>query len=298
MFQCLVCGHDELEELQQQVRDSKEHRIVKCCKCTHIQLFPLPLVEHDESFYHENRQTRNLIGDSALDLIRLKGKYSLDIERRRKIVEQYMGKESKILEIGAGYGFFIEEMLKAGHDIEGIEISGFRRKLIKDRLNTNIYDINLLKQEPSQNLVEKYDVAVLFQVLEHISKPLLFINRATKVLKSGGILIIEVPNVRDHALEVSEAYNDFFWQRAHLSYFAPDMLVELIRSSNLKIIDMIGIQRYGLDNLFHWLAFGERPKKQTQLELASSLEWLNEAYKNKICGDLRSDTFMIICGKK
>jgi len=50
-FLCLLCGYDKAVVVKNRVRDSEEHKIVKCEKCGHVQISPLPSLEEDKEFY-------------------------------------------------------------------------------------------------------------------------------------------------------------------------------------------------------------------------------------------------------
>ena len=58
-------------------------------------------------------------------------------------------------------------------------------------------------------MIGKYDVIVMFQVLEHIPEPVLFLKNVGRLLKKTGKLIIEVPNLDDHLLNLNEEYFNF-----------------------------------------------------------------------------------------
>jgi SAM-dependent methyltransferase len=94
---------------------------------------------------------------------------------------------------------------------------------------------SLLEKAKLQN--DYYDVAVSFEVLEHIVCPLMFLNTIKGSLKKGGTLVLEVPNHNDALLSCYKeeiSYKDFYYHKAHIHYFTPTSLSDLCRYCGFK----------------------------------------------------------------
>lgn len=104
---------------------------------------------------------------------------------------QLINKNSSVLEVGSGPGYFLERLKENQINFTGLELN---REAIKIALNKGIEVKNEMVQDHSVTAYEKYDVVCSFQVLEHISEPLEFLKSSVDCLKKGGILIIAVPN--------------------------------------------------------------------------------------------------------
>jgi 2-polyprenyl-3-methyl-5-hydroxy-6-metoxy-1,4-benzoquinol methylase len=97
----------------------------------------------------------------------------------------------RVLEVGCGRGAFVERLCKEEKiDAQGIELNSNAVNLAKAK-GINVYSIDLHELAKKK---EKYDAVCSFQVLEHISDPLGFIEGQLKLIKPGGKLIIGVPN--------------------------------------------------------------------------------------------------------
>ncbi|MDJ0744588.1 MAG: class I SAM-dependent methyltransferase [Xenococcaceae cyanobacterium MO_167.B27] len=98
---------------------------------------------------------------------------------------------NSILEVGCGVGFFVKACIDSGFVINGIELN----KLAVNLAQENKLPVNhITLQEFAQFHPQSMDAICSFQVLEHISDPKSFINNCLKILKSGGRLIVSVPN--------------------------------------------------------------------------------------------------------
>ncbi len=103
----------------------------------------------------------------------------------------YIGQKQAVLEIGCGSGEFLELAQNKGAIPLGIEFNpGAVQACQKKGLNVCLQTI----EEHGQKDDKVYDVVCAFQVLEHLTKPASFIKEALSLLKTGGLLILSVPN--------------------------------------------------------------------------------------------------------
>lgn len=109
-------------------------------------------------------------------------------------VVRYINDKDVVLEVGSGDGVFIEKLItEKAVSYTGLELNkdAVERAKAKNIVLTN----ELLNQHVSvESNLEKYDVACSFQVFEHISDINSAFNDSLKALKSGGRLIVAVPN--------------------------------------------------------------------------------------------------------
>jgi len=202
-------------------RDSKIHFVSQCQICSHKQLFPISTKQELKEFYDKDMQLK--LGKFSIEQVH---KQSLiDVERRSKIVP----KKGKIMDIGSGYGTFLEKM--KNYDITGVEPSIKRRQIAK---------VKILKNLPKHG---KYDTICMFHVLEHLNYPIEYLSNLKPLLNKSGVLIIEVPNSDDIQLK-KEKYSKQFWQLAHLHYFNPSTLRLTLKSAGFSKIKIKGVQRY------------------------------------------------------
>ena len=124
---CIICDKKKFKEISSRVRDSNSHKIKCCTNCGHCQLYPIPTTKEEEIFYDENRQAKNINVKYEIPILRERSKF--DTKRRIKLVSKLISKKGKILEIGSGYGFFLEGLFKKNYDLIGLELSKTRIKI-------------------------------------------------------------------------------------------------------------------------------------------------------------------------
>jgi len=271
------------------VRDSKKHKILKCKTCSHYLISPIPTKKDLQKLNDEFLQGKNTKYYGTISEYR--NKMINDTERRVKFLKKFVTKKSRILEVGSGHGFFLEEMRKKGYNISGIEISKEKKQILKKVTTAKVHNVNLLDETLD---IEKVDVIVLFHVLEHIDDPIKLLKNLKKLLKKDGTLIVEVPNNDDFHLQHNPAYEKWYRQLAHISYFNPKTLKQSLQTAKFKNIKIQGIQRYGLENIFNWRFNGKPQLDKPSYSLDNNYQWLEDFYKSHLEKNLKSDAMIAI----
>ncbi len=286
---CILCKNEKFRLISKKTRDSKKHQIIRCLKCNHIQLFPIPTLIDEKKFYDENLQDKNI--NDVGSIKRARRKMMPDNIRRYQFIKKIIPKKGRVLEIGSGHGFFLEIMKTNGFDIIGYDISKEKRKYSKKVTDVPVYDININEKIPADN---KFDIVVLFHTLEHIIDLITLLKNIKKLLKPKGKILIEVPNSDDFHLKLNKFYKEFYWERAHIHYFNPKILENIIHKSGFKNIRIVGVQRYGIENFFHWKLKNKPQIENPSYSLPTELDWIEKNYKKFLVDKLICDTIILV----
>ena len=156
-------------------------------------------------------------------------------EEKRKALEENelnLKQDSKVLDIGSGYGFMRLPYEKNGFTTYGVEVSSHAAEVAKRKfgLDTFIGEISDLID------AENYDLILAYDIIEHIKAPDQFFAKCASILNPGGFLVLRTPNL--FSLE-AQAFGEKFhsFKREHLHYFSVESLAMLLMSNSLKIID-------------------------------------------------------------
>lgn len=108
-----------------------------------------------------------------------------------KTMSNYVLKPGSLLDIGCGSGLFMNVCEERGWDVDGIESSREAADYAVSHFCLNVRHGDLLSFESDR----KYDVVVMNDFLEHTRNPLDCLRHANTLTKSGGIIMIRVPNI-------------------------------------------------------------------------------------------------------
>lgn len=154
---------------------------------------------------------------------------------RIKILKKYK-KKGSLLDFGCGTGWFLEEA-KKHYKVSGVEYSDSIRKWLKTKLNISSFkDITKIR--------DKYDIITAFDVIEHVSSPLIFLKNLKKNLKKNGIILIYTPNIDSLGFSYLKEKNNLLCPPYHLFYFNKNSFEYLCKKIDMKIIET---QFKGLD---------------------------------------------------
>jgi 2-polyprenyl-3-methyl-5-hydroxy-6-metoxy-1,4-benzoquinol methylase len=276
------------------LRDDAGRQAVRCNSCGHVQVYPLPEIDEDVNYYknnYEQNKEYTKAGYCNESDIQLMNKFETWANHYVQSVKPVISQNQKILEIGSGYGWFVEKMRNEGYIIDGVEVGGQRAQLAYQRSGIKLINHDFMR-ESLETMSGSYDVICMFHVLEHIRNPVTFLNNVKMCLKPAGIIIIEVPNYFDCIKQLSPAYNNAVYFRAHLSYFTPAVLTALLEKTGFSDITIKGVQRYSIENAIRWIRTGKPNTEYLELELPEGLEWVNQYYKDVMEKELKSYAIM------
>jgi len=289
---CNLCDSIEFDLVKSELRDDKTNfKVFKCKKCDHIQLLPRPAEDEDKEFYDKNLQDRSR--QKEIDHEKLKVNNLFDTMRHVKLI-QLLNKDvnCRILDIGSGYGFFVNELFNCGYkNVTGIEISYERRSIANQHGSVQIIDFDINKPDRD---IGRFDIVTLFHVLEHMSDPIMFLEKIRNLINTNGVLICEVPNVREMLLDNCKEYDDFYWIRAHLNYFSRETLLECFKKAEYSDVDIKFEQRYGLINLCNWLTTGKPQIGRPIFEISDAYKPIESFYRQYLESIGRSDAIIAI----
>lgn len=175
--------------------------------------------------------------------------------RRMDYLRPLLPPGGKVLEVGCSSGFMLYPLIAAGHDCVGVEPSGKFSEYLNQK---GIRSFSTVDELIQTDLRGTFDLVMHFFVLEHITKPKIFLCQQLDLLKPGGNLVFEIPNVADPLLVVYQipAFDRFYWSVAHPFYFSEKSLHHLLVSVGAPY-EILRDQRYDLSNHMVWARDGK-----------------------------------------
>lgn len=203
--------------------------------------------------------------------------------RKRKLIEKISLTDSgTLLDIGAGTGFFLNEMKKHGWEVSGTEKSDNARNFAKEKFNLNIN----LPSDISGLPEKKFRIVTLWHVLEHIYDLNGYIKQLIKLMADDGFPIIAVPNSNSF----DATYYKQFWAAydvpRHIWHFSPQQIKMTGEKHGLILLS---IKRMPLD-AFYISILSEKYKKSKfpiiKGLITGKISWLISIFNYRRCSSL------------
>jgi len=115
------------------------------------------------------------------------------VENQITAVKRHIAVASKkALDIGCGGGLFLARLKTEGADVTGIELSDTRAYYAKTKYGFEVVK-RAIEDDYWKARYGSFDIVALWDVIEHVNYPLATLQAAVKMLKPGGILLIDTP---------------------------------------------------------------------------------------------------------
>ena len=139
-----------------------------------------------------------------------------------------------ILDIGCGAGQILGAAQTRGWQVYGSELSVVAAARASERLGVPIHvgDFRAMDIPPAS-----LDVVTILEVVEHLRAPMDFLRAGVALLKPGGVLVLEIPNIASLEYYVArllrQRWRGFIIE--HLYYFTPAFMRRLLPELGLRI---------------------------------------------------------------
>ncbi|MBI2465052.1 class I SAM-dependent methyltransferase [Candidatus Shapirobacteria bacterium] len=214
---CLVCESDNTRQWK------IDSSFVECLQCRSVSMSGVVKSVYDKEYYG-----------------RSKSGWLMNIVDKFAFWDRYqtlsLSKNDKVLEIGFGEGKFLKALKSMGYRVFGVEKSKYARRQIENVLGKDhlFDDIDKVK--------EKFELVVMYHVLEHIEKPAEYIRKILGILSPTGRLVVRVPNVESWEAKLAGAN----WY--HLDY--PNHQTLFSEAGLLKMFEDVGFKDIKSRNYF------------------------------------------------
>lgn len=139
---------------------------------------------------------------------------------------------SSLVEAGCAGGFFVEAAVRAGIDAAGVELSPEMAAYACEQLGLPVWQ-GRFEAAPLEAPVQ---AVCAFHVLEHVEDPNAFVQTAWKLLESGGLLAVEVPNIASPAARRLGPDWPGLQPRYHRWHFGPTSLRRLVERHGFEVV--------------------------------------------------------------
>lgn len=139
----------------------------------------------------------------------------------------------RVLDVGAGYGFFLAALEKAGYATDGLELSEHAAAEARQRVRGQV--LVQAAEEPFPFPDDRFDAITLMDVIEHLQDYGRALASCRRCLKPGGKLFVITLNA--HSLARPLLGRRWAWHQdsTHIHMFTPRRLREGLVQAGLEV---------------------------------------------------------------
>ena len=221
---CNLCGGHSVEQVGSHDRRGNPLETVICTGCGLISHAHIPSDEELAAYYAQQYR-RDYHGQAAPSAHRVVRAWKMGRRLYRRLRNQVRPGD-RVFEIGAGLGCNLKPFQVAGHSASGIEPGEGFQAFARQMLHVDVAKATLedLAPEPA------YDFILLVHVIEHLPDPQAALRHICGLLRSGGRLYVECPNIG-----APHAAPGKMFHYAHIFNFTHETLIALARAAGFRV---------------------------------------------------------------
>ena len=253
--ECIICGCSETLPFYR--------GIVRCRKCGHMYADSQLSAEELSALY----QRPYFFGDEYHDYIADKAVLQKNFALRMRTLQAYLqpARHRHLFEIGAAYGFFLDAVKDNFDTVKGIDIAEDGIRYAREQLRLNVAYGDFLDYPCNGKI---FDVVCLWDTIEHLQQPQLYIEKLSDVTAPGALLALTTGDIESLNARWKKETWRLLHPPTHLHYFSAKTIARMLDKYGFSVI----YNRYcGFYRSIENMAYNIFVLRKQQLEL---YEWM------------------------
>ena len=215
---CLVCGRQESQPLYAGLR--------RCAECGFVWADLSLSPEEWRALYDDHY----FFGQEYVDYVLEEPALRKNFQRNLRWVMSRAA-SGRLLEIGSAYGFFLDEA-RRHFKVEGVEINQKACAYTREHFEVPVHCGDFLAMDFPPN---SFDVVVMWDAMEHIPGPHLFVRKIASILKPGGYFFCSTPDMASFLARSQGRHWRQIHPPTHISYFSAVNLGRMLGTAGLVV---------------------------------------------------------------
>jgi SAM-dependent methyltransferase len=219
--ECLVCDGN--------LQPSRIPGLLSCRACGFITADAVPSNDELQELYSKHYFAGEEYRDYVAERRTIEKQFRLKMRSLLRYVP--VPGEKRLLEIGCAYGFFLSVAREYFGAIEGVDISREAVGYATEVLHLPAHLGDFLDYEARGN----YDVVCLWDTIEHLVNPHLYLEKVSQQLRQGGVIAITTGDISSAVARLRGRKWRQIHPPTHLHYFSRRTLTRLLSRFGLSV---------------------------------------------------------------
>jgi SAM-dependent methyltransferase len=219
---CLICRGTDIEPYQ---------TLLRCRDCDYrfadVSLDDDDLVQlYDHSLFNSGN-----FYDYAAD----KKYFEKNFKARLRVLRRFLrsDRHRSLLEIGSAYGFFLNVARNDFSELLGIDLTDEGVQRTREELKLPAIQGDFLRHDFGDS---KFDVVCLWDTIEHLRRPDLYIDKIASLTEKGSLLTITTGDIQSSVARWRGPRWRMIIPPVHIHYFSTDSLTRLLKDRGFEVI--------------------------------------------------------------
>ena len=289
----LGCENGARRRVVDTVWEAPEAAVYRCDSCGIVFLDPIMSEGEEREFYEavfagymkERGEAGNARPEEHFEA------FQGEARRRLGNLKPRLRSDMEVLEIGSSTGFLLDAIGPHVASVAGIEPGD----LYRDYANARGIETHAVIEAVAGR---QFDLLLAYYVVEHLRDPVGQLAGMYGMLRDGGKLAVEVPNVDDALVRYYQvdAFDRFYWQKAHYFNYSHRTMELVMRRAGFAEVETVPEQRYDISNHVHWMLTGKPGGKERYTDVFD--ERLNAEYARCLREHWYCDTVFAVATKR
>jgi 2-polyprenyl-3-methyl-5-hydroxy-6-metoxy-1,4-benzoquinol methylase len=218
----------QIDEITLALRTVVEWPIVRCKNCALVYT----------SIRIESADTKEIYHDHAYEFERSARADALVDGRPHgeRVISQLTKHvpEGKLIDIGCASGELMRQAERLGWKAEGVELAPH----LSDTARKRGLAVKTGTLEDAHYPDATFDAATLLDVIEHLEDPLATLAEIHRILRPGGVLVIETPNWNSVYRRILRRWWAALQPRLHLLYLDPQSASNMLKFASFQTLEV------------------------------------------------------------